>query len=482
MTFNELRKEDDVMYEGNSAELMEISIGKLLALLLSKWWLILISVVIFFVGCYYYAYYHLENEYTSHSSMIVQVTNIDDNQTEYTNLLYGERLVATYSELVKSDKVLNELKEILNLDYSISSIRNMITIDSKSESLVIGLYVTSQDPELSASIANSLVSIVKRDADLYEGLQSVEVLDEASISYNPSGPNRMMYLMMGLLLGIAVGSGLVILIDLYNNSIESSEDLESKLQLRTLSVIPEYGFDDDGDSFVKRRITMEQPNSYVSESYNKLLSNIDFLDVDDKPKVINLTSFSPNNGKTITAINLATVYAMSGEKTLLIDLDLKRPTIHFAFGIPNKNGVVDYLKKGESLDTCIKPYEENLDLFVSGRTKASTIELLKSTKFENLINDLKKIYTRIIIDCPPLVVTADASIVSHICDSTLFVVEAKSKKPKEIKKYIDELKETGANVIGGVLTRAEVPKAMYEYYYNYYNVEANINELESKNI
>jgi capsular polysaccharide biosynthesis protein len=156
----------------------------------------------------------------------------------------GQRLVDTYAEISKSDRVMNQLKDDLDLDMSNQAIRNMIAVNSVSDTLIIRLSVTTTDPALSQDIANQLVVIVKNLSDEFEGLEDVEVFDSATLPLGPSGPNRMMYSAIGLLLGGMIGVGLVFLREFLDKKIRTTKDLEDKLGIRVLGAIPYYDMDE----------------------------------------------------------------------------------------------------------------------------------------------------------------------------------------------------------------------------------------------
>jgi len=174
--------------------------------------------------------------------MIVQVTNSGDS--DYTNLLTGQRLVDTYSQIAQSNRVLGELRTNLDITYTNSQLRNMITVASVNETLIVELKVETEDPQLSSDIANELVVIVQALSATFEGLENVEVLDTAQPPVNPSGPNRMLYMAVGILLGGMVGAGSVLAIEFFDKQLKTPKDVERILGLRLLGTIPDYVVDE----------------------------------------------------------------------------------------------------------------------------------------------------------------------------------------------------------------------------------------------
>ncbi len=215
-------------------------------------------------------------------------------------------------------------------------------------------------------------------------------------------------------------------------------------------------------------ITNLEPRSSISEQYRKLRTSIDFSSFNKEIRVLNLTSTFPGEGKTVTVINLATVYSQSKQKTLIIDMDLRKPKIHRSFGLSNIGGISDYITSGELIDTYINKINENLDVLVAGPKVPFPAEVLVSAKIKEMVEYLRTKYDKIIIDSPPLTAVADATIISSLCDGTIFVVASRKTNSDIAKSVLKQLTGSGANILGGVLTRVQhrdVYSGMDYYYY-----------------
>lgn len=222
---------------------MEIDLIQLIKIILREWKLISIITIGALVLVSGYTFIALKDTYIAESSMIVQVT---EGESSHPNLVTGQNLVDTYTEVIESDRVLNKLRSNLNLDLSNDTLRNMINVSGVNDTLIINLTVESSDKELVAVIANELVSIVNITSAEFDGLDKVEVLDVAKTSIAPDGPNKMLYLAVGILLGGMIGVGLVIGIEFLDKSIRTGKDVEDVLGLRLLGVIPDYNMDEEG--------------------------------------------------------------------------------------------------------------------------------------------------------------------------------------------------------------------------------------------
>ncbi len=192
------------------------------------------------------------------------------------------------------------------------------------------------------------------------------------------------------------------------------------------------------------------------------------MDILKEIKVINLTSTFPGEGKTVTCLNLATVYAQTKKKVLIIDMDLRRPKIHRAFKLPNKGGVSDYVMNDHSVKLNIDKIDVNLDVLVAGERVPFPAEVLVSEKIKEMMEEIKGLYDIVLIDCPPMTAVADATIISNFCDGTIFVIASRKTNRDVAKGVLKDLKLTGANIIGGVLTRVQKRDSYYGMDYYYY--------------
>jgi succinoglycan biosynthesis transport protein ExoP len=449
----------------------EIDILMLIRLLLINWWKILISVFVVATFATVYAYTQLEDEYTASSSMIVQVQNTLDS--DYTNLLTGQRLVDTYEEIAKSERVLQEvsygLYDSLGFSLSTSELRGLVNVTSVQDTLIIRVSVVSSNPTLSKAVANEIISIVQDLSREYEGLDTVEVLDEALMPINPSGPNRLLYVIIGVLLGGIAGVGIIFALEFLNQSIKTPREIETFLDLHYLGSVSMYETEEIGDPDNPYHLVVEEaPHSTVSEQYRIIKTNVDYTNVDENAKVICITSTFPREGKTLTALNIASVYKQAGEKVILVDFDLRKPKVHRSFKLKNENGVAAYLQDTENLKKYIISTETGLDILNSGPKVPFPVEILGSEKIKKLIQILREEYDRVIIDTPPLSAVADAMIVSHLSDGVVYVVASRQTNRQVAKNMVRDLKSTNAKIIGSALTMVDKKDRYYSNYYYYY--------------
>lgn len=213
-------------------------------------------------------------------------------------------------------------------------------------------------------------------------------------------------------------------------------------------------------------ISIEQPESVIAEEYRTLRTNISMREFDKPMKLINVVSANAQEGKTTTALNLAAVYGQLNKKVLLIDLDLRLPTIHKKLGLKNNVGIADILINKNKLEDSIVNYKECFDVLLSGTKTPFTLELAQSESLRSFLDDVKNRYDIVIVDCPPVNLVSDGIIVSKYCDGTIFCVATNHDERKELEHAKELMDNVGINVIGVVMTYAEPKKHYYDNYYH----------------
>lgn len=222
-------------------------------------------------------------------------------------------------------------------------------------------------------------------------------------------------------------------------------------------------------------ITMSDPDSATAEAFRTLRTNISLKDIDSKTKVINVISAVAKESKSTTIINLAYVYSQLGKNVLLIDLDLRLPTIHKKLNLKNECGITELLTNNATWNDCVVHYLPRFDVLLSGGKNPYSTELIQSEAFAKLIQKLKETYDLVLIDCPPIGLVTDGIITSTIADGTILCVASNRADRKDLERAKDLLEQFNVNVLGVVMTRMPVGsryyykyKYKYDYSYRYY--------------
>lgn len=212
-------------------------------------------------------------------------------------------------------------------------------------------------------------------------------------------------------------------------------------------------------------IVEKKPKSITAEAYRTLRTNIQYSSFDKEVRVIVVTSSEAGEGKSTTAGNLAISFSQAQKKTVMIDCDLRKPSLHKKFRISNMVGLSDLLKGRESLKEAVHKYNDYLDILTSGKVPPNPAEMLGSRSMENLLEKLKEEYDMIIIDSAPLQAVTDAQILSRKADGTIIVVRAEKTKRDSVIQAKELLKKVDANILGIVLNGVENIRKKYYYYY-----------------
>ena len=219
---------------------------------------------------------------------------------------------------------------------------------------------------------------------------------------------------------------------------------------------------------MKAIISYNDPKSVISEQYREIRTNIEYSNVDQNTKTILVTSSDKNEGKTTTVSNLAVSFANLNKKVLIIDCDLRNPSIHKMFRLNNIYGLTDILAKDRAVDKCIQETElENLYVLTAGAIPPNPAEILSSEKMKNLIEDLKNIYDYIFIDTPPIGLVTDAGVLSSFIDGVVLVVKSESVEKKYLEETKKKLDAVDARILGAILNSYKSEQKDYNYY-SYY--------------
>jgi len=287
----------------------------------------------------------------------------------------------------------------------------------------------------------------------------VEILDPAHPDPQPVRPNKPLNIALGIIIGLAVGIGLAFFIEYLDTSVKTIDDVERTLQAPVLGVIPQnVGYLVDEGS--------ESPHA---EAYRVLRTNLLFSRKDEKLNTVAIVSAGAGEGKSTTVMNLATVFAQSNQRVLIVDSDLRRPTLHKMMRVTNNLGLTNYLLKQNTLEEVIQTTGvPSLDFLASGRLPSSSLGILSSAAMKDLISELKQRYDYVFFDSPPIMGVSDASILASEVDMTLQVIQYR-RYPQPMNIRAKQLIEkVGGNLVGIVLNNINMSQDESYYYYSGY--------------
>lgn len=215
-------------------------------------------------------------------------------------------------------------------------------------------------------------------------------------------------------------------------------------------------------------VAKEEPLSFVSESLQKVILNLEYVNVDKKLKSIQFTSTLATEGKTTAIANIGYLLAQKHKKVIIIDLDLRKPKLYKVFDVANENGITDFLSDKVSLEKAIQTSEElGVDYILSGEKTTAITNVLEANKLTDTIHKLEELYDYVLIDSPPVLAVSDALYISKIVDGIVYIVAQNFAKKSDVKEAVLTLSKTGANILGTMMTQVVTKTKGGSYYYQY---------------
>jgi len=342
-------------------------------------------------------------------------------------------------------------------------------------------------------------SILKRDLDtnrtLYEGLlqklkeagvtaglrsNNIRPVDIARVPNSPIEPNVPRNLAFALVLGLTTGVGLAFLLEGIDNTVRTPEQAQAISSLPSLGMIP-LGSKTGAELVSRQRlsvasskevvelVTQSRPQSQMAESYRALRTSLLLTSLGAPPKVILVTSALPQEGKTTTSINTAIVLAQKGTRVLLIDADLRRPSIHKTLGMGPRTGLSNVLTGNASLQQAIvrSPLLPALFVLPAGTPPPNPAELLASAEMKSAVAELRDQYDHIVIDTPPTLSVTDAVVMSTRADAVVLVIRSGQTTKQALRRARDLLMQVNARISGVLLNAVDLSSPDYYYYYEY---------------
>jgi len=279
-----------------------------------------------------------------------------------------------------------------------------------------------------------------------------QVINPALASPDPVRPRPLRNALLGVVVGLLFGMGLAYVLDHLDDSIKSKEDLERiSRDLPVLGMIPTVAMWKNRAQ--TRIVSQSDPTSSVAEAYRSLRTSIRFIGLDRSMRTIQVTSPNASDGKTTTVANLAVALARAGERVVIVSCDLRRPRIHEFFDLPNDIGFMSVVLGEMPLSAALQqvPGEARLQLLATGPIPANPSELLSSNRSAQVLAALRKEFSVVLIDCPPVLPVTDAAVLSAKVDGTLLVATVGTTTGKHVTRSLELLRQVGAPLVGMVL-------------------------------
>lgn len=385
------------------------------------------------------------------------------------NRLSQER-VLSYTELLMGQTLAQRTIDKLGLNMNAETLRGHVKATAKPDTVLIDVKVLDASPVRARDTANALsdefVTMVRELETPEDGSRPdarVVVEQRASIPVIPVSPKMSRNLLGGLALGLLMGIGLAVLRDVLDNTVKERETLEEITDAGIVGSIPL-----DKERRKQPAITFDRDNSAIAEAFRKLRTNLQFLSVDHPPRVIVVTSSMPNEGKSTTAINIALALAEAEHNVVLVDGDMRRPTLDKYLDLVGSVGFSTVLSGGASLTEALqKTRFPGLTVLTSGATPPNPSELLGSMSAKKVLGEMRAQFDYVIVDSSPLLAVTDAAILAAGADGVLVMARFGQTKRDQLTHAVANLHAVGASLLGAVFTMMPA-RGNASYSYSYY--------------
>jgi capsular exopolysaccharide synthesis family protein len=401
-------------------------------------------------------------------------------ETEYQEKL--ENFKPSYPAMVQ---IVNKIKEVdRQIASEVATIRNSLKAAYESslseESEMKARIETLREEVLKLQKKGIQYNVLKREVDTNRGLynsllqrykevdiaggigtSNVFIVERAALPSAPSEPNIPRYLIIALAMGFGLGVTCAIILEMLDDRVRSPEEMEQISGLTTLGIIPRPEEGQAGDALI-------DPRSSISEAYRSFATALQFSTETGLPRSIAVTSAGPGEGKSTTVLAIARHFAQMGLRVLLVDGDLRKPSLHAKQGLDNSIGFSNFLT-GASMppEVIQKTHYPNLAFMASGPLPPNAADLLSGTRIYSLISLGSEVFDLIIFDAPPLLGLADAQLIASATAATIFVVGAGDQRRGMIRSALRRLHLARVNVLGSVMTKFHAKTVGYAYSYSY---------------
>lgn len=403
------------------------------------------------------------------------VISDDSNASQYSSIgSYINTQIATYPQLVKTEAVLEPVIDDLGLDMTLEEVGELITASNPDSTFMVDITAETEDPQFSAQLANAVatslseqVSTSMNTVSIDQAPVSLSVVQQAAVPEDPSSPNVPLYLAAGLVVGIILGVGFAIVREMLNTKVDTTSDVRGIVGSSAIGNVP-----DDEILNETQPVVISQPGGPLAEEYRRIRTNISFLQTDrvaGEGQLIVISSVSPSEGKTTTSVNVAAALAEDGAKVLLIDADLRHPSVAHHLGIEGSAGLAHVLSGQMTPKDVVQSYwKPNFHILPGGKRPANASILLNSETMTLLIKQALTQYDYVIIDTAPMTISNDGVMFGRMAGGIVLVTAKGVTEKRDLQESIESLNTAEVPVLGFVFTFADPKKSHSGNYYYYY--------------
>jgi len=436
---------------------------------LRRRWMSIVALVIIAVGISAAFTFTRTPMYESRSQVFLSV-DVSDTTDAYAASLFASGRASSYADLASSTELARQVIEQRNLDTTESELASRIDAEVVESTSLISIQVLDEDPQDARDIAVTVTDefikyIGKLETTTDGGTPQIraQITDAPSLNRSQVSPDVILNLAVAGLIGLLLGIALGVTRELLDRTIRTADHVA---ELTDSPVLASVGFDSD----IKAAPLLTDLGGFAArtEAFRLLRTNLQFIDLDHQPRCLVITSAVPGEGKTMTSTNLAVALAQTGRNTLIIDADLRRPRVASTLGLDPAVGLTTALVGKTEIHDAIQMHEASgLHVLASGAKPPNPTEILQSKITQDLIKRLRSSYDMVIIDAPPLLPVADASVLAKLADGVIIVVRHGKTTKDQVTEAISRLQRVGARLYG-VVVNMVAKRAIGSYYYYYY--------------
>ena len=481
---------------------IEINIGWVIRAIMNRAWRVIIASVLCAAIAFGYTYQFITPLYQSTAMFYVNNNSfsVGDAALSITSgdLVTSRGLVDSYIVILKTRETLNEVIDYTGLDLTYSQVSSMISAAAVNETEIFRVTVTNPDPQEAEKIASAIAYILpKRISNIIDGT-SAKIVDSAVAPAGPSSPSYTKNTLIGFLLGFLMSAGLIALKEISDTTIRAEEDIEHVCAHPVLTMVPDmqasgkknsdyyYGYGEKKAKKKKKLARLQNQNealigsniSFVAtEAYKRLRTKLQFSFTDDSTsRVIGLSSALSGEGKSLTAVNLAYTLAQLNKRVIILDCDMRRPTLAEKMGLSKKPGLSEYLTGQHEFKDVVQRYgneneEVAFHVISAGENPPNPVEMLSSLRMERLLNSLRDVYDYVLLDLPPVTEVTDAMAIAPKIDGMLLVVRQNYCDRIVLNETVQQFDFINAKILGVVFNCTGEHGGKYYgkgYYKRYY--------------
>lgn len=479
----------DVKVQQDSG-VMVVDLKRLWEAICKKWWLIVLMTVLFGAMAFFGTKLFITPNYQSSALFYVNNTSVSIGDTALDistgDISASKSLVDTYIVILKSRESLNDVIDYAGVNRTYGQLTGMISAASVNDTEIFEVVVTSEDPAEAEKIANAIAEILpKRIAGIVEG-SSAKVVDHAVLPSVPSSPNVSTNTMIGMLAGLVLMVVIIALIEFFDVTIKTQEDVIQCCNYPILAAVPKMETEqktNHGKKYRGKHVAEREKSSVLldddmnfiaTEAYKLLRTKLQFSFTDEKNShVIMVSSALEGEGKSVTSMNLAASLGQLDRKVILVECDLRRPTVSAKIKVQQSTGLANYLTGQSSLEEVTqtvtsKKGDVSFQVITAGSIPPNPIELLSSKKMENLVQLLRESYDYILLDLPPVGEVSDPLVTAKLVDGVLLVSRQNYCNRLAFADAIRQFEFTGTRILGVLINCAAEETGVYgNKYYRY---------------